>query len=97
MSERGTYGAARVGAGSGERGSSWGTWIVGGLVVGGAVLWARHQAAQIGKLYSVAGLPHQSFVEDLRARTRELSGAAREKLHALTQPRLGTKLTKEDA
>lgn len=96
MSERGTYGAARVGASySGARGSSLGTWIVGGLVVGGAVLWARHQSAQIDKLYSVAGLPHQSFVEDLRARTKELSGAAREKLHALTRPRLDT--IKKDA
>lgn len=97
MSERGIYGSARVGASSsGEGGSSWGTWIVGGLVVGGAVLWARHQSAQIDKLYSVAGLPRQGFVEDLRVRTKALSGAAREKIHALTRPRLDTKSTTED-
>lgn len=95
MSERGCYGTPlRIGATavSGDGGgSSWGTWIVGGLVVGGAVLWARHQSAQIDKLYSVAGLPRQSFVSDLRARTSALSGAAREKIHALTRPRLGAK------
>jgi hypothetical protein len=92
MSERGIYGAARVGAdGSGSRGSSLGTWIVGGLLVGGAVLWAKHQSDQIGKLYSVAGLPQQSFVADLRARTKALSGAAREKIHALTESRGGAK------
>jgi hypothetical protein len=83
---RGTYGVSRLGADPhGQRGSSIGTWIIGGLVVGGAVLWAKHQSDQVEKLYAQAGLPHQSFVEGLRERSKELSGAAREKIHGLTQ------------
>lgn len=87
MRDRGTYGPL-VGADVyyvQPKSSSWGTWIVGGLVVGGAVLWARHQSDQIGKLYATAGLPHESFTDNLRQRSRELSSAAGEKLHALSQ------------
>lgn len=94
MSGRGTYGTPlHIGSitvdGNGK-GSSWGPWLLGGLVVVGAVLWAKRQSGQIDKLYAATGLPHQSFVEALRARSKELSGAAREKIHALTQ-RFGTK------
>lgn len=89
MSERGTYGRVRVGADE-SRGASLGTWIVGGLLVGGAVLWARHQSAQLEKLYATEGLPYQSFGANLRERTRALSSTAGEKIHALTR-RLGTR------
>jgi len=74
MRERGTYGRAIVGADGGPRGSSLGTWIVGGVLVGAAVLWARHQSNQIERLYAAAALPHQSFAAGLRERARELSG-----------------------
>lgn len=84
MNARGTYGAPRVGAEAGQ-GSSLGTWLVGGLLVGGAVLWARHQTEQMAKLYKVAGLPHQSFTASLRERSHALSSAARTKIHELTR------------
>ena len=83
MRGRGTYGTSR----SDACGSSWGTWVVGGLLVGSAVLWARHQSTQIEKLYAAAGLPHQSFLGNLRERSKELSTAAREKYHVLMQRR----------
>lgn len=74
MSDRGIYGTPRVGAAAcGGRGAAAGTWIVGGALVVGAVLWARHQSIQIESLYASAGLPYQSFVAGLRERTRELS------------------------
>ncbi len=85
MNTRGTYGTPVIGADPYDRGSSLGTWIVGGIVVGGAVLWMKHQSDQIEKLYAAAGLPHRSFVEGLRGRSRELSGAARERFHGLAQ------------
>lgn len=96
VSGRGVYGAPLLGASFPEgqgaryadaRGTSLGAWLVGGLLVGGAVLWAKHQSSQIEKLYATAGLPHQSFVESLRARSREISSTAREKIHRLTAPR----------
>lgn len=85
MSARGTYGRD-----SSDRGSSLGTWLLGGLIVGGAVLWAKHQSDQIEKLYTTTGLPYQSFGRNLRARAGELSGAAGEKLQGLAH-RLGTR------
>jgi len=75
MNDRGQYGAPRVGQIPSraatvyvERApsSSVGTWILGTLAVGGAVLWARHQSKQIGQLYKTAGLPQQSFPKSLR-------------------------------
>lgn len=85
MHERGNYGKPRVGADVYvQRGSSFGTWIVGGLLVGGAVLWAKYQSDQIGKLSSAAGLPHHSFAEDLRDRVKGLSETARVTIHKLT-------------
>lgn len=97
MSQRGVYGKPLVGADVYyvQRGSSLGTWIVGGLLVGGAVLWARHQSDQIAKLYARAGLPHESFARSLGARTRELSGTARDKFNEVI-PRLGAKKELED-
>jgi hypothetical protein len=86
MRTRGTYGTAAPN----ERGSSLGVWIVGGLLVGGVVLWAKHQSGQIEKLYSAAGLPHQSFIEDLRSQSSALSGAARAGVNSFRQ-RLGTR------
>jgi hypothetical protein len=90
MSGRGIYGTPRIAGDGSTCGSSWGTWIVGGLVVGGAVLWAKHQSDQVDKLYTTVGLPHQSFTESLAARTKELSSSAREKIHGITR-RLGTR------
>lgn len=46
--------------------SSIGKWIFGTIVVGGAVLWARHQSQQIVQLQKSAGLPPQSFAASLR-------------------------------
>lgn len=93
MHERGTYGSTLLGGDPQEhRGSSLGVWLIGALVAGGAVLWAKHQSKQIEKLYSTAGLPYQSFSRGLRLRAGELSGAAGDKLQGLAR-RLGT--TKE--
>jgi hypothetical protein len=83
MSERGVYGRPLIGADpSGQGGSSLGTWLVGGILVGGAVLWARHQSAQTARLYKAAGLSQQSFAESLSEDARALPAAAREKYHA---------------
>ena len=90
MNERGQYGKTHVGAEVEHRGHSIGTWIVGGLVVGGAVLWAKHQSAQIKKLYATADLPYQSFGQDLRAQTGALATSAGKKIHSLGR-RFGTK------
>ena len=86
MSQRGVYGKPFIGADVYvQRESSLGMWIVGGILVGGAALWAKHQSDQIAKLYATTGLPYESFSRSLGVRTRELSGAAREKFHGLTQ------------
>jgi hypothetical protein len=69
MSERGTYGRSIVGADGAPRGPS----LVTLLLVGGAVLWARHQSNQIARLNAAVALPHQSFTADLRDRAREMS------------------------
>jgi hypothetical protein len=82
--ERGTYGKPLIGAApSGQGGSSLGTWIVGGLLVGGAALWARHQSVQVAKLYKATGLPQQSFTASLREDARALPAAARGGFHAV--------------
>ena len=84
MNERGTYGKIQLGADRyGAGGSSLGTWLLGGLVAGGALLWARHQAGQIEKLYATAGLPYEGFTGNLRTRAGELSGTVGKKLQAL--------------
>ena len=81
MRERGNYGTARLGADfSGGGRSSIGTWIVGGLLVGGAVLWAKHQSSQIEKLYAAASLPHQSFVSSVAETARERIQGIRHRL-----------------
>lgn len=97
MSQRGVYGKPLMGADVYyvQRGSSWGTWIVGGLLVGGAVLWAKHQSDQIEKLYATSGLSYEGFSKSLGARTKELSGAAREKFQGLAR-RFGTRKETED-
>jgi hypothetical protein len=86
---RGTYGKTVIGS-EGSARSSIGKWIVGAVVVGGAALWVKHQSDQITKLYSVTGTPHQSFIEDLRSRSRALSGATRAGVHSFRQ-RLSTR------
>lgn len=81
MRGRGIYGTSRVGAAAcGGRGASAGTWVVGGAVVIGAVLWARHQSVQVEKLYASAGLPYQSFSAGLRERAGELSAGITRRL-----------------
>ncbi len=87
--ERGTYGKTRIDS-SDTSGSSIGKWIVGAIVVGGAALWVKHQSDQIQKLYASAGLPHQTFIEDLRSHSSTLSEAARAGVHSFRQ-RLGTR------
>ena len=90
MNERGRYGGGvplRIGsiAVSGDgSGSSWGKSIFIGLLVGGAVLWAKHQSDQIKRLSAASGLPQHGFVEDLAAQTKALAGSARAKIHKLT-------------
>lgn len=101
MSQRGVYGKKHGGTAlpgrtflgatpPDQRGSSIGTWILGGLVLGGAVLWAKNQSDQLEKLYTESDLPYQSFPKSLRLRAGELSAAAGERLHGLAQ-RLGTR------
>jgi hypothetical protein len=47
-------------------GPSIGTWLIGAVVVGGAVLYARHQSRQIEQLSKSSGVPYQSFTGGLR-------------------------------
>jgi len=82
--DRGTYGKTRTNH-CNTSGPPIGKWIVGAVVVGGVVLWAKHQSDQIEKLYSSAGLPHQSFIDDLRSRSSALSGAARAGVHSFSR------------
>ena len=84
MNDRGQYGNTHVGASS-SGGSSKLWWIA---VLGGAVLWGRHQAKQIESLNEAAGLPHQSFWSSVRQDARQLSSATRERLRGFEQ-RLG--------
>jgi hypothetical protein len=69
--------------------SARGAWIIGGLLVGAAALWTKHQSDQIAKLYAAAGIPHQGFIDDIRLRSRRLSGAANAGVHSFRQ-RLNT-------
>lgn len=60
MNERGTYGGTSIGAEpSPQRKSSsfpWGV-IIGGLAVGGAVLWAHYETAQTAKQWKTMHFP----------------------------------------
>jgi hypothetical protein len=88
MSTRGNYGQAPNGVHVGAlvvRQSSAMPWLVGGLAILGT-LWMRHQAAQIEQLSKAAGLPHQSFGQNLRG----LPSRAAAKLHELTAGKKGT-------
>jgi hypothetical protein len=96
MAGRGTYGRTLLGAVPREsQGSSYGAWLIGAIVAGGAVLWAKHQSNQIEKLYATAGLPYEGFARSLSARTHELSSAAREKFQGFAQ-RLGARKELKD-
>lgn len=91
MSQRGVYGKTYLGGTPpNQGGSSIGAWLLGGLVLGGAVLWAKNQSDQLEKLYTASDLPYQSFPKSLRLRAGELSAAAGEKLQGLSQ-RLGSR------
>lgn len=91
--ERGQYGSARVGQDPTrattiyvERNpSSIGAWIIGTIIVGGAVLWARHQSRQIEQIQSKFGLPQQSFAAGLRESARALPGRASATLHEIAE------------
>lgn len=77
MDMRGMYGSPRVGVEYPNcPGPSFGKMLLGGLAVGAAVLWARHQSDQVEKLYASAGMPYESFGSSLSTRTRQLSSAA---------------------
>lgn len=90
MNDRGQYGSKPptwVGQTltSGERPRSSGfPWIFGALSIGASVLWARHQAHQIERLYKVNDLPYQSFGTTVRATARELPARARAAYRDLT-------------
>jgi hypothetical protein len=71
--ERGHYGRNGVSIGAEapriiveHGGPSIGTWLLGAVVVGGAVLYARHQSRQIEQLSKSSGVPYQSFTGSLR-------------------------------
>ena len=71
--ERGSYGnsALRVGEAAPavyvERGGmSIGGLLLGAVALGGAVLYARHQAKQIQQLYRAGDMPYQTFTGSLR-------------------------------
>jgi hypothetical protein len=49
-----------------QGGPSIGTWLLGAVVVGGAILYARHQSQQIKTLSKSSGVPYQSFTGSLR-------------------------------
>ena len=81
MSERGEYGrhiqiGQIIGAEPGQSSSPM-KWIVGTLLVGGAILWAKHQSDQVKNLYDKTGLPHESFTESLREDVRAIPSAAK--------------------
>ena len=91
--ERGQYGKVVLLAGEPPRsatvyvergGLSTGSLILGAIVVGGAVLFARHQSRQIEHLYRTEGQPYQSFAGSLREGARELPSRAREAYRGLT-------------
>jgi hypothetical protein len=89
---RGVYGVPFVGADHSERrGHSLVTWLVGGLVVGGAVLWAKHQSDQIQKLSSAAGVPYEGFGQHMRESARALPSRARSTYQDLVGSFRGTK------
>jgi hypothetical protein len=93
MNARGQYGSSRVGQSLPQattvyvarEPSSIGTWILGTLAVGGAVLWARHQTRQIEQLYKTAGLPQQSFASSLRQGAASSLQGASSSLHAVAE------------
>lgn len=73
MNDRGQYGTPRVGQAVPrnttvyvEREPSSLARILGGIVIVGGALWARHQSKQIEQLYKTSGLPYQSFAGSLR-------------------------------
>jgi hypothetical protein len=92
MNDRGTYGSPLVGADPraygvplvladpGRRESSAWKWVVGGALVGGAILWARHESKQLARLNERAGLRPQSFMQSAREDVRALPTVAREAL-----------------
>jgi hypothetical protein len=95
MNPRGHYGSARVGqttipvyiermpVAPARDARSVLSWILGGLVIGGAFLWTRHQSKQIEQLNKKVGLPHNSFLSSLRHGT----AASLRLLAERTQPR----------
>jgi hypothetical protein len=85
--ERGNYGSNGLRIGEAptvyvERGGmSTGAMLLGAVAIGGAVLYARHQAKQIQQLYKSTGVPYQTFTGSLRA---ALPSRARETYRAFT-------------
>lgn len=80
------YGRTCVGADPyGRGGPSFGMMLLGGVAVGVAVLWVKHQSDQIRTLSTTAGVPYEGFIRSLGTRTRDLSGSARDKFQAFSQ------------
>lgn len=61
------------------------TWLIGGLAIGGAFLWARHQTKQIEQIAKTSGAPYQSFTSSLREDVRALPSRARETYHDIAE------------
>jgi hypothetical protein len=61
--------------------SSIGAWLLGAVVVGGGILYARHQSQQIAQLYKKGGMPYQTFTGSLR---EALPTRARQTYRAIT-------------
>jgi hypothetical protein len=68
-----------------QRPSSIWKWIVGGVAIGGAILWARHQTEQTKKLYKKTGLRPQSFMASMREGAMALPSTARETFRDFTR------------
>ena len=64
--------------------SSVGKWILGTIVVGGALLWARHQSKQMEAIYKSSGLPYQSFAGGLYESAKSIPSRAKATYRSLT-------------
>jgi hypothetical protein len=72
-----------IGASPNDAGHPIAKWVVGGLAIGGALLWAKYQTDQVNRLYTKSGLSHESFVESLREGARALPSRASASLRGL--------------
>lgn len=85
MRERGQYGAVTIGSVPSDQRHPIAKWVVGGLAIGGVLLWAKYQTDQMNRLYASSGLSHESFVDSLRESARALPSRASESLRGLAR------------